>query len=734
MTLPPFRKNNGRVSLSDIKRPIAQPFSSASRDEYAVFRTENKVLGNELSLNILPAEKSAEVFQNEAPLSVAQTRPARMRFFYGFRKVVGITVFILVLGIFFVMYQGFQAKEQVIALSESGFSNLAEAAQFLKAKQYDKAEIAFRDASVFFEKGNNILTRFGGPLLDITRFIPPLAQLSSGRHAILAGKYFSQAGVPLASLLEHAIASKEAYDQGEKISLLEVFVQAREPIQIAHISLSRAEEELDSVRLSDIPEDKREKFIMVRTFLPTVLNLLSGFEKNEILITELLGGNGPRIYLFLLQNNHEMRATGGFIGTYALIDINQGVIRRFFVDGIFNPDGQLRENIIPPKPIQKISAGWSLHDSNWFPDFPTSAEKAMFFYEKTGGATVDGVITLTPTVMQKLLAVTGSIVLPQYGLSIDADNFIPVLQEQVEEKYDKELNQPKKILSDLSEKLFERVFAVQDRKTSGQLIQALVDGLNEKHILLYMRHPETEKLIDEVGWSGRVLETSKDYLSVIHSNINGYKTDGVIDESIKHRVKIEDDGSIIDTVTIVRTHHGGDTPYDWWNKVNADYIRVYVPKGSELISSEGTTWEFPKEPLDYKRLGFKEDADVLREEEGMVVDQKTGVRISEDAGKTVFGAWAYVSPKESVTLVFRYRLPFRIDMKALTQGEPQTYATLFQKQSGSLGSTLVTTLSYPENLEIIWQTEPNLVPYGREWRRETNLKTDVFEGVVFGQK
>lgn len=727
---PPQHHKNG--SLSDVRRASGV---SASKnhpfDEYALFRAE-------LENNVLEKKVLTSVFRHEDQRgSVRRTRmAARASLPPRLRKSLLIVVTILVVGLVGTMLarQAFRSKEMILVQSESGMNSLARAAESLMSKQYDESVAHFSQAHQSFESASDALFWWGGPLLGVTRYIPGLSQLSSGKHAIEAGKHFSQAGQPLSLLVKSAMASKESYAQGEKVSLLSFLAQAKGPLEEARRSLLLAEQELTLVRFNDLPVEKREKFVMVRKNLPILLDLLSGFEKNERLIEELLGANGPRIYLFLLQNNHEMRATGGFIGTYALADVNQGVIRRFFVDGIFNPDGQLKENIIPPKPIQKISAGWSLHDSNWFPDFPASAEKAIFFYEKTGGATVDGVITLTPTIMQKLLAVVGPIIMPQYGIIVDAENFIPVLQEQVEVKYDRELNQPKRVLADLTQMLIEKVFALQNRETLGRIAEAFVNGLNEKQMLLYMRHPETQQLIDEIGWSGRILDTPKDYLSVINSNINGYKTDGVIDEVIEHRAEISDDGSIIDTVKITRTHRGGDTPYNWWNRVNANYIRVYVPKGSKLLFSQGTTWEFPAEPLDYEKLGFKGDADVKREEDGLIVDEKTGVRISEDAGKTVFGAWTYVSPKESVTLTFQYRLPFRIDMEAVARGEAASYSTLFQKQSGSLGSRLTSSLSHPENLAPIWQTEPNLVPYGREWRRETDLRTDVFQGVVFQKK
>ncbi len=716
LSLP--QKSN-RVPLSDMRRPIRREMP----------RPKEPVFPGGISLGAASISPTPEY---ESPKwGTSRVIPAQLSFLRRYR-VLWIVFLMLFVGFSgWVLFQkGKALQASVLHQGEGGYGALLEAAGHMKHKDYEKAVASFEQASSFFTAASEETAFFTETMIQGMAMVPGLSRAASGKHVIEAGKHFSEAGKPLALLAENLISSKDAYAQGEKVSLIQLLYQSKEPLREARISLERAEESLRAVAIDDIPEEKRDQFLAVRKNLPLVLSLLAGFEKNEFLLEELLGGNGPRTYLFLLQNNHELRATGGFIGSYALVDVSQGVIRRFFVDGIFNPDGQLKENIVPPKPIQKISAGWSLHDSNWFPDFPTSAEKAIFFYEKTGGPTVDGVVTLTPTVMQKLFEVIGPMTLPQYGLTVDADNFIPVIQEQVEVKYDKELNEPKKILVDLSRMLLEKVFSLQDRETTYRLGEALIAGLNEKHVLMYMRHADTQKLVDEIGWSGRVLETGKDYLSVIHSNINGYKTDGVIDETIDHQVMIEEDGSIIDTVTITRSHRGGDTPYEWWNKVNADYLRVYVPKGSELLSSRGTTWEFPESPLDYERLGFREDADVVREEAGIVIDKKSGVRVSEDAGKTVFGAWVYVSPKESVTVEYRYKLPFRLEKKALEQNEA-SYSILYQKQSGSQGSALTTRIVPPLGTRVIWQTEPNLIPYERELGRETTLKTDTFYGVVF---
>lgn len=623
-------------------------------------------------------------------------------------------------------------KQSVIRNGESGYENLTLAVESMQAERFGGSLDHFNEAYQAFSRGADDLSVWGSSLFDLLRFVPGLSKISSGQYALEAGRHFALAGIPLARIGEELSFSKKAYAQGEKISLLNFLKRIRIPLEETLVELEAGNQALERVDIRDIPDEKQDQFLSMKRDLPAFIGLVRSLDTHEALLEDLLGGNGPRKYLFLLQNNHELRATGGFIGSYALMDVNNGVVRRFFVDGIFNPDGQLKEKIVPPKAIQKVSTNWSLHDSNWFPDFPASAEKAIFFYEKTGGPTVDGVITLTPTVMQKLLAVTGPIAIPQYGLTVDAENFIPVIQEQVEVGYDKEENQPKKVLADLMALLLERVFALQDRTALYGVAQALVEGLNEKQMLLYMRHQETQALIDEAGWSGRMLASSKDYLSVIHTNINGYKTDGVIDETIRHAAEIDADGSIVDTVAITRTHRGGHTPYDWWNRVNADYLRVYVPEGSELLSAKGATWEFPEPPLDYAALGFRRDADVEREESSMLIDEKSGTRVYRDAGKTVFGAWVYVSPQESVTVEYRYRLPFRIDMEKVRQGGADSYAALYQKQSGSAGSRLFASVVVPEGIGPIWQTGENLIPYGREWRLETTLVTDAFAGMVFG--
>lgn len=638
--------------------------------------------------------------------------------------VIASVVFLLVGAVSFVS-RGVYLQERVLGVTNDGIEETNEAMSLLASQEYLASSRSFREASAQFDVAARELTHWAGILTHIDSPLPFLTRLTSGKNALEAGKYLAHAGESMSLLMNRINGLENPLES--QASLLDLFKYAAHDAAESRKDIEQAILHLDRIRVDDIPETYAAQFVELKNSLPKVLDGLESMEANTPVIIDMLGGNGPRKYLFLFQNNHELRATGGFIGSYGLLDIKDGVIREFFVDGIFNPDGQLKVDIVPPKPIQKVSAGWSLHDSNWFADFPISAEKAMFFYEKTGGPTVDGVIAFTPNVLQRLLEVTGPIDMPEYGVTVHTDNFIETIQYKVEVDYDKEENRPKRILADLMPILLERLFSVKGGDDALAFLSALDTSLREKDILLYSSANEVQSIYDRMGWSGHLRETSYDFLSVVHSNINGYKTDGVVDEQIKHHTKIDASGEIIDTVTITRRHNGGHTAYDWWNRVNADYMRVYVPKGSVLMSAKGHTREIVESPLDYKALGFGQDPLLSEIQDSLTVDPGSGTHIFTESDKTVFGNWVYVSPQESVTVEYTYALPFQLN----TDLQELPFSLLAQKQPGTIDVSFERAVEYPENWSVTWKSSENTTDGHGMLQRMQTLDTDMFDGYVF---
>ena len=160
-------------------------------------------------------------------------------------------------------------------------------------------------------------------------------------------------------------------------------------------------------------------------------------------------------YLVLFQNNAELRSSGGFIGSYAVVDVSNLAIKNIsFNTNILALDRQFTDKnfVQAPAPLAKFlkNQSWQLRDSNYDASFPEASQDILNFYSRETGDSVDGVIALNAQVIVDLLKLTGPIKLDQYNLTVTADNFYDVTQFQVEKAY----FQIPKIGSSTSQKLF----------------------------------------------------------------------------------------------------------------------------------------------------------------------------------------------------------------------------------------------------------------------------------------
>jgi len=415
------------------------------------------------------------------------------------------------------------------------------------------------------------------------------------------------------------------------------------------------------------------------------------------LFLRLAGFYQPRYYLILFQNSAEIRATGGFVGSYALVKIDNGAVEIKKAENVFNLSGQQSLLLTPPLPIQKISENWAFHDLNWFFDFPTSANLLAWMYEKNGGPTIDGVIAITPGVVEDFLGAVGPVYLPSYDLTFTKENIFDTLQYEVEDNFRKRgIKDPKSVITSLAPLLEKRLAEYPDKE---KLAAIFLNSLAKKDVLAFMKDEREEAFFLYQNWAGSVSQDGNDYLAVVDSNINGYKTDRVINQSVRLQTAFDEAGGITNTLTITRAHQGGDFPYPWYNKVNANFLRVYVPKGSELLEASGQTLEFHKPRIDYPSAGFRTLA-LVQGEGDRTLDPQSGTRIFEEGGKTVWGNWTYVSPKETTTIVYRYKLPFAVDMSRAAI----PYQLTVQKQPGITG-TFSWDISYPPSWQALWKSD-----------------------------
>lgn len=152
------------------------------------------------------------------------------------------------------------------------------------------------------------------------------------------------------------------------------------------------------------------------------------------LIGKVLGEDREKIYLLLLQNNMELRPTGGFIGSFAIVGFNKGAMTKFEVYDVYDADGQLKGYVEPPWQLKEYlnQPAWYLRDSNWDPDFSKSAQRAEWFLDKSMNIQVDGVVAIDLNFARDLVGAFESVYVADFDKRIDPKNFYEVVQYEAE--------------------------------------------------------------------------------------------------------------------------------------------------------------------------------------------------------------------------------------------------------------------------------------------------------------
>lgn len=598
-------------------------------------------------------------------------------------------------------------SQHLATTGESGLQQLQSGLAAAADLDFATAQADLAAARQTFDELGRELSSKPAWLFEVAKALPGSAG-AAGHSRDLAA-----AGEALASGGEALSASLTGLQLQGSEPITDQLVSIQAQLRAARADLDRATRLLSGVPAGSVPQPYRDRFAAVQQLLPAAVQTLGTFEQVAGFAHGFLGGDGAKTYLILSQNPNELRGTGGFLGGLALVTVDRGTIQKLEMPGggPYDLEAAQKVRVAGPKPLRLLrDGGWYIWDANWWPDGPTSLDKIEWFWKNSDGRPVDGVLTVNAHAFADLLAVTGPIELPQYGKTVTAENFIVETQQAVELEYDREENRPKQFLADLTPLLLDRLFKLR----GPQLVDALGsvhESLASGRILLRLHDGQLQEQAHAWGWDGAVRSAEGDYVMLADSNIGGGKTDGSIAVDVAHRAEVQADGSVVDTVRVTRTHRG--TPGDPFTGVtNVDYLRLYVPEGSELLAASGFSPDVEqqlKDPLP----GSLRDPDVAAAEDGALRDEVSGTRITRELGKTAFGNWVVLPVGESRTVELRYRLPRKLWAPAtradwlgkLLGASPSPYAAyqlVVQAQPGTTDRRFSHELALPDSASVAW--------------------------------
>lgn len=435
-------------------------------------------------------------------------------------------------------------------------------------------------------------------------------------HAPFAGKYVKSVNTLVSvaedasdNILKPALDVMDEYPleglkvgDGFSVSTINAYLNLLEDIE------PRIESMTTKMQTVKLPLGKTE---MLSEYTQMLTKLTAAYKENGEylpLFRAFLGDGSDKLYLLAAQNSAEIRASGGFPGSMGTIRIEDGVLT---IDDFKTVYDMISVN--PPTEAHITDTEYLLfsgsldyaRDACYIPDFERVGEIWALAYESKNDEHIDGVISLTPVIIQKVLAYTGAVTLSD-GTELNGDNATQMLQKDLYYKY---LSSNSSYKVSNAYDYVDSLFAETAKIVMGKLVddfdinriadysKIFTDGGKDRTILMWMEDETAESYIKAAGCSGALNDDpSNPEAGVFFSGANGSKLGWFVslDTQIGDDVTINDDGSRTYDVTVTVSnditrddmYRAGNYIIGNYNGQVESYLHLFAPAGGTISDFE----------------------------------------------------------------------------------------------------------------------------------------------------
>lgn len=403
---------------------------------------------------------------------------------------------------------------------------------------------------------------------------------------------------------------------------------------------------LTTADMAVINQDAAQVFAIVNTVIPRLDNLppsvntldprigpaLASFRKSLPQVQQelreaqvwlaaapaLLGIGQDTNYLVEVLDSSELRAGGGFIGNYGVIELHGGKVTMHLQDvTLLDQQGLHINDQFPPQGYEWLyrfsnANFYGFRESNLEADFPWVAQTAEQMYQLEaqndqtahlytltpgGPVPVQGVIAITPWVIQDAMKVTGGVYLPEFKTNVTWDTLVDDIhaaQLGPNKKSGLQYNpiagsSERKLFSeDLFKHFFGKVKSLLSTDGS-KLVSLFVHALYTKDVQVYLNDPNTEALLQKHHVDSTIDAPAKgDSLMIVDANVNAEKDNFFMTNLLQDQVTVDEQGNATHQMTLdfnfPQSDHTekfdfGHLDINYW-----EWMRVYVPPGSTVIN------------------------------------------------------------------------------------------------------------------------------------------------------
>lgn len=483
-------------------------------------------------------------------------------------------------------------------------SDLKSAAEYIKNEDIANARssITTLDNDI-----DSIQTTLNKPTWKVAQYIPIVGnQISSVNKVVSAADTASTTIMtPLVDLLEQQPLSTLKVDDGFNVTMINSYITFMDGVYPTIKDMNTSLKNVD-VSLTGM-QDEIDEYL-------TILNgFVGGYDKYVPAIKSIIGdGTTYRQYMFMAQNLAEGRSMGGFVGSMSIVTVQDGVLRLGDFGKIYDfiPASGIPASVSITDEEHALFLDYMTNnwDANYTPDFSRAAEIWTAAYEELQSTSVDGVFSMTPTIIQKILASFETNITLSDGTYLDASNTMKTLSHDLYYKY---LGDDTSEGNDICDALFsETANSAMDILVSNfsfsniqKYMDIFNDSIEEGTFCVWMKDEIEESYIISAGIDGNLNNGNTDnvtglYWNYYAANKMGWFMD--LNTSISEGTK-NSDGTYSYTVTATITNIFTDEDYNGagnyilglYNGNLEGLLHLFAPNGgtiSDITTDNGVAF------------------------------------------------------------------------------------------------------------------------------------------------
>jgi hypothetical protein len=318
-----------------------------------------------------------------------------------------------------------------------------------------------------------------------------------------------------------------------------------------------------------------------------------------------LGADEPVSYFFGAQNPAELRGTGGLMGAFSILAIDDGRLSFSPFQPIQTLPNLGTGAIEPPsrefaKNYNAFGGAGFWLNLNMTPDFPTAASAIEHLYRANTGQRVNGVIVADPYALKGLLGATGPVRIRKLATTVTSGNVVAYTSNQAYAQFASS-SQRKEVLGDVARAVFGRFMSADT--PAPDAVRALAQTVGGGHLQI-STSGDFQRGLRTAGADGALRGEGGDFLDIAVNNGGGNKVDYYADRSVTYSVRLGADGTALADANVRIGNNAptsGEPQYVIGPFVgasgageNVSFVTMYCSDSCELRSLEKDGVEFQR--------------------------------------------------------------------------------------------------------------------------------------------